>query len=237
MKRRSPSATRRSRRMLRHTITSISSRILKFNFNKSNFNKLLTPFVFKKKQRAAVFLNPINSFLLLYSSKICQKKNKINFLNTQHFLFLPKDEAFFFYKKINFDNNPFSSFYDFIESRIDFNFTHALSGFMYISDKIDITPLSEEYIFHTKKLMHSFLFKNDLQNFIIKKHLKSSSNPIFSNFSFTRKSFFFILNRDVDLIADNDSYFEKTHFNLFAENEAFLQKNKKSFFEFNSKLF
>jgi hypothetical protein len=237
IKRKSPSATRRSRRILRYGFRLMSLRVLKSKFISRKPSGSFSLFILKKKSPLSIILKPVNQLVLFYQSKIFQKKKKLDFSNIQLLGVLPKGDSLFFYKKINSFNNPFSLFYDFIESRINFNFTHSLAGFMYITDKIDIVPLSEEYIFHTKKLAHSFLFKNDLQNFIIKKHLKSSSNPIFSNFSFTRKSFFFILNRSIDLLDTDERYFEKTHFNFFNGNEDFSQKNKKSFFEFNSKLF
>jgi hypothetical protein len=237
IKRKSPSATRRSKRILRRGFRLMSLFVVRSRLIKNKFKSSSLFFILKKKSHSSMISKPINHLILNYRSKTFKKEKKLNFSNIQQGAFSPKDNFVAFYKKINSTNNPFVLFYDFIDSRINFNFTHTLAGFMYITDKIDIVPLSEEYIFHTKKLAHSFLFKNDLQNFIIKKHLKSSSNPIFSNFSFTRKSFFFILNKDIDLLDTEEKYFEKTHFNFFNGNESFSQKNKKSFFEFNSKLF
>jgi len=137
-----------------------------------------------------------------------------------------------------YEKKLYCGFYDFIFSRIDFVFTHSFEGFLYVYDKNEFESLQIKYYCVIKKLSHSFIFKNDLQNFIIKKHMRSNFNPIFTNFK-PKESLLFSTFFNTDWYSEIDhctNYFSRTHFSSFLNNNFFsLKYNKSSYFEMSAK--
>ncbi len=63
-------------------------------------------------------------------------------------------------------------------SRVDFAFSHSYRGFLYLSDKSDFFEFKASNSFMLRKLIYSFSFKNELQNYILKKYVKSNYNSV-----------------------------------------------------------
>nr|ASY95751.1 ribosomal protein S4 [Stylonychia lemnae] len=252
------SNTRRIKKLLKKKIRSATRLIIFTNFSlkqsKKKFNllkkiKKSNSFIFFKDKKKLALLKKIkknkksNSFIFFHA--LTQRKFKKIYKNSINYYF----NALLTFKKVSFFSNltsfnffndaknslKFNYLYDFLESRIDFVFLHSFSGFLYVSDRSAISLIDNDFTYQVKKIMHTFVLKRDLQNFIIKKYTKSPNSPIFSNYNNKLDRFFAIRDIQEETTFDESySFFDKTLFGTVVSKDFLMNPNKASLFWINS---
>nr|APW82433.1 rps4 [Laurentiella strenua] len=151
---------------------------------KNPYKNLRKIFFLKKnliKIKKSAFLFHNNFFRKKSFLSINKKKNYFIVLKKKtpfFFTFTLKKKTPFFFTLVK--NNNFANHFSMITysrpilcSRVDFSFFHSFEGFLFLNDKSDLSYLKAELVYSLRKLIYSFSFKNDLQNYILKKYVKT----------------------------------------------------------------
>lgn len=171
-------------------------------FNRRFFNKLFRFKKYSKKKKLKLFFSKFFFRAKIYKKKFLTKKKK-NFYSKNFFL-IQKNNNFFkntflIIKKIFFknyfnwfnfiltkdNNNSFkntlffsnkdSNFFIFeLKSKLKNVFILNSNGFMYLTNLNSVYFFRKEKIWVIRKIIYSFASKNDLQNFILRKYIKSN---------------------------------------------------------------
>lgn len=226
--------TRRIKKFLKKKIRTTIRSLFFNSLIKKKIKK--TPILLKKNKN-------INFFFYFNDKKFFKIKNVyINNFNKYFNSLLTFKKKFFASNPSTFnffniiEKYPYFNFlYDYLDSRIDFVFLHSLSGFLYVSDKAEVSLIDNDFTYQVKKLMHNFVLKNEMQNFIIKKYTKSPNSPIFSNFNNHIDDFHMTVDTEEEKIYDESySFFDKTLFGNYFNQESINDRSTSVLFGITS---
>lgn len=178
----------------------------RLNFNRVYKKFFFARSFFLKKKIKFLFYNTLIKNIFIKKKFLTKKKKKIYFKkyfsiknNKDNSFFFKKNQKiillnFFLKKKINLfffnkskytDKNYTTALYlqmlptlSTLNSKVKFLFNHSLSGFIYLDSLSNLLSYKKINIWQIRKMIYSFTSRNDLQNFILKKYIKTYYNSI-----------------------------------------------------------
>lgn len=211
----------------------------KLKYNKLKHNKLLNFFCDKRK----IFLNAffwINKNLFLFNKSI-----NLFYLNNISNKFLYVYSKSYSNVYINFKRVPF-------KTKEGVNFLLSKYGFVYLTDFLIKDDLKFNLIFTLKNTFYSFLYKNELQKYILKKYIRNQVTTNFlsiNNNWFCKNNYWFYQNNYFNTLSNfflNDfpqptihvsslilPKYYSSKWNYFNEQALYLENQLNDNFDFN----